>query len=389
MNRKLVCVIYLMLAFSCDFATAAFGGGPAPASDPTAFASVERLLGNGAEVLRAGTSTRTTLKLMDTLRENDTIYTNATTSLILRLGDGSKINIGYSTEFTILASVKNGSVWSSSFHLVVGWVRALVQGDGTGSIFKLKIHTPSATAGVRGTEFSVEHAAGKTTVHVLSGTVYVGPANATNTQLTHAITANRVREIIDGAAGDATSFSLSTFIVAARARGYMKLATSASPTGQTEVPMPAVPAPSPSPSPGPGPSPGPSPAPAPSPSPTPPTPPSPPSPPPPTPPTPFDDTANRAWFCRPTDTRAACVEARTNRTLYATMGCIGVYGEPNQPTSPSWGARDWQYPSLQWGTQPNPRRSYNRYPGQSWYNTADGYNWSCLWATIQWIPTTQ
>src|SRR3989344_9471917 len=90
--------------------------------------SVERVFGDDAKEQRgteagAGLGPLEHLRLTDTLQVNDTVITGAATSVIIRLGDGSKVNIGYASEFVILPEEGKGSALAAGFRPIARWGR--------------------------------------------------------------------------------------------------------------------------------------------------------------------------------------------------------------------------------------------------------------------------
>ena len=113
------------------------------------------------------------------VRAGDTLSTGAQASLALNWLDGTRIRVGPSTVITVLKCQLNKSTQTetSLFKLDVGqiWIRilkVLTQQS------KFEIRTPTATAGVRGTIFSVQVTPdGNTEVSVYEGTVSVQSAS--------------------------------------------------------------------------------------------------------------------------------------------------------------------------------------------------------------------
>lgn len=112
------------------------------------------------------------------VRAGDVVRTAADGAVTLNWVDGSRIRLGPNTELTVLMCQLDRAEQAQSylFKLDAGqvWVRVL---QALSRKSKFEIQTPTATAAVRGTVFSVEvDGAGGTTVSVLKGEVAVAGA---------------------------------------------------------------------------------------------------------------------------------------------------------------------------------------------------------------------
>jgi hypothetical protein len=110
----------------------------------------------------------------------DTIRTGPGSSVDLNWVDGTRIRLASDTTMTVRSCQINQSsgTETSLFDLSIGkiWVRVLKL---LSQKSKFEVHTPTATAGVRGTIFSVQvDGSGKTSVSVDEGAVAVSPARA-------------------------------------------------------------------------------------------------------------------------------------------------------------------------------------------------------------------
>ncbi|HEY8279677.1 MAG TPA: FecR domain-containing protein [Bdellovibrionota bacterium] len=96
----------------------------------------------------------------------------------LRLCDGSGLRVGENSKFYYEgAPAKDESFLTWAFRLVDGSVFGTVVGDGKSERVKLRVRTPTAALGVRGTEFVVESTGeGETSLHTLEGEVLMGSA---------------------------------------------------------------------------------------------------------------------------------------------------------------------------------------------------------------------
>jgi len=109
------------------------------------------------------------------VRAGDLVKTGPDAKVTLNWVDGSRIRLAPATTLKVLKCTLNKSndAKTSLFHLDVGsvWIRLL---EVLGGRSKFEISTPTATAGVRGTVFSVEvNAQGDTQVSVHEGSVAV------------------------------------------------------------------------------------------------------------------------------------------------------------------------------------------------------------------------
>lgn len=148
----------------------------APASTLAAehAADVADLLGRVQAI--AG-ETQRTLRLGDAVFEGERVVTAAGAKAKLLFVDRSVLTIGPSSELRIdrsLYRLGSDPKRESLFELTKGLVRALASRWSLGSNQRFEIRSPSAVAGVRGTEFIVAVGEdGKTEIHVLEGEVDV------------------------------------------------------------------------------------------------------------------------------------------------------------------------------------------------------------------------
>ena len=130
----------------------------------------------------------------------DTLKTGPQSSVDLNWVDGTRIRLAPNTTMTVRSCQINQSsgAETSLFDLGIGkiWVRVLKL---LSQKSKFEVHTPTATAGVRGTIFSVQvDAAGKTSVSVDEGAVAVNPA-ASGTAGASEVKANQALDLATGA----------------------------------------------------------------------------------------------------------------------------------------------------------------------------------------------
>jgi hypothetical protein len=76
------------------------------------------------------------------------------------------------------------------------------------------------------------------------------------------------------------------------------------------------------------------------------------------------------WYCQP------------NRD-YSARGCIGSYGENFNGASLDPRNIAPNSRGLRYGYQQRPRRPYNNVGQQTWFFTADGYDWACLYTAME------
>jgi hypothetical protein len=143
---------------------------------------------SGAATLERGGS-KVALVLLMPIRVRDTIRTAAKSEITITLSDGSKLVLSESSSCTIdQYSMTATARRQGSIGLLGGHLRAIVNTMG-GAVPDFQVHTPNATAAVRGTEFETAYIAGRpcpedrsclryTTVGVLHGVVAV--ANVSN-----------------------------------------------------------------------------------------------------------------------------------------------------------------------------------------------------------------
>jgi len=121
-----------------------------------------------AQVLPAGLSEWRLVAKGDTLSNGDQLHTFRGAKATLAFDDGSKVEIGPNSNFTLDTSATEGV----SVRLTLGSLRSWVE-HMAGRRFE--VHTPTAVCSVRGTEFSVDvDAQGRTGIQMFSGILAVG-----------------------------------------------------------------------------------------------------------------------------------------------------------------------------------------------------------------------
>jgi len=109
-----------------------------------------------AEVQRAGSEAWTPLAAADGLAQGDQVRTSAAARMKILLRDDSVITLGESSQLRLDEQVA-GPAPQSTLELLFGKIRAIATDryGATGARFEVK--TPTAIAGVRGTEFVAQH----------------------------------------------------------------------------------------------------------------------------------------------------------------------------------------------------------------------------------------
>ncbi len=145
---------------------------------------VEKIKGTQAWYNTKSQATKLALKQDQILTVGDTIFTKDATTVRLSLPDGSMIKVGANTVFKITAVAGSTSLWQWTFQLLNGTVRALIKKATSrlGTKSKVRIKTPSGTAGVRGTDYVVSYSdkTREVRVHVNEGSVWLGPNGASS-----------------------------------------------------------------------------------------------------------------------------------------------------------------------------------------------------------------
>lgn len=113
--------------------------------------TVEDLKGTAAAL--SGDSAKRSLKVGDSLKEGDQIQLGADSSVVLSLGDNTQVELDADTRLKIdKLRPKGEEGFLSRLNLLQGTIRASIQKlSASGSTFE--IFTPTAVAGVRGTQF--------------------------------------------------------------------------------------------------------------------------------------------------------------------------------------------------------------------------------------------
>jgi len=116
---------------------------------------VSALEGTG-EVQRAGASEWVGIAPADGLALGDHVRTQANSRMKILLRDDSLLTLGESSQLRLDESVV-GAAPTSSFELLFGTIRAIATERYGAAGAKFEVKTPTAIAGVRGTEFIARH----------------------------------------------------------------------------------------------------------------------------------------------------------------------------------------------------------------------------------------
>ncbi len=152
----------------------AFVSSAAHASGDCEAIAAEKVEG-GAKAL--GLSGERPLEAGGFLAKGEAVETGAGAWVDLRLCDGTGLRVGESSRMSFdeaLSQNEAGFVgWA--FELLRGSMLGVVTGGSKGSEVKLRVRTPTASVGVRGTEFLLEAGDGEeTSLHTMEGEVLLG-----------------------------------------------------------------------------------------------------------------------------------------------------------------------------------------------------------------------
>jgi hypothetical protein len=116
------------------------------------------LLSEGATMLVRGTSYSTPVRPEVPIRSGDRIRTGADGRVQLRFTDGALISLQPDSEFRVASYAFDAARQRGWFELAQGSMRAISGRIGKRDRDDWRLRTPTATVGIRGTEFTVEHA---------------------------------------------------------------------------------------------------------------------------------------------------------------------------------------------------------------------------------------
>lgn len=190
-----------MLAFAFTLAAvsvAAAQGKPGEVFADGTFNAAEVTLSEGETMLIRGVSFSTPVRRDVPIRSGDRIRTGRDGRVLLRFADGAQMSIQGGSEFRVDSYVFDQDRQRSFFELIKGSIRVISGRIGKRDPQDWRLTTPTATIGIRGTEFTVDQTvcpasgctdgqvpglrvaviAGRVAVTNLAGTVEV-PAGAT------------------------------------------------------------------------------------------------------------------------------------------------------------------------------------------------------------------
>lgn len=143
----------------------------------------------------AATRNGTTAKAREAVFWNDTLQTNASGRMRVSLGDGSILSLGSNTQMKVVQH--DAAAQQTTLEMLFGKLRNQVV-KLTQPNAKYEVKTPTAVAGVIGTDFVLIVTADKTTVIVFSGIVQVTPIGAaaiSGTTSTQAVRVNPGQQV--------------------------------------------------------------------------------------------------------------------------------------------------------------------------------------------------
>jgi hypothetical protein len=115
------------------------------------------------------------LSVGDSIEVGETIRTGEDSWVDLRFCDGGAQRVTELSEFTYSDANESMGFLQWSFTLGKGAIRAILNGDG--EQIKYRVKTPTASLGVRGTEFLLEANEEETSLHTLDGKVLFGSSS--------------------------------------------------------------------------------------------------------------------------------------------------------------------------------------------------------------------
>ena len=143
---------------ACVIAATAGLASAQPASDATPADAARVLRSEGATMLVRGMSYSTPVRPEVPIRSGDRIRTGADGRVQLRFTDGALVSLQPDTDFRVESYLFDPARQRGWFELVQGSMRAVSGRIGKRERDDWRLRTPTATIGIRGTEFTVEHA---------------------------------------------------------------------------------------------------------------------------------------------------------------------------------------------------------------------------------------
>jgi hypothetical protein len=156
-TRRLLAAAFAAAAGLACAQSAPTPRGPAATDGPVDAAQVLR--SEGTTMLVRGASYSTPVRADVPIRNGDRIRTGTDGRVQLRFTDGALISIQPGSDFRVEAYAFDASRQRGFFELVQGSMRAVSGSIGKRDRDDWRLRTPTATIGIRGTEFTVDHAA--------------------------------------------------------------------------------------------------------------------------------------------------------------------------------------------------------------------------------------
>lgn len=151
--------------------------GIASAEDECESVLVESIEGEGAQYYLPEESREAhSLEQNQLLEIGTEIQTDSSSTVDLRMCDGTGVRVGVNSNFKILDIVRKDTFYLRGFELIEGSVRAIVNPESDKHHVKFRLKTETASLGVRGTEFFTEFfkSTGETSLYTLDGDVLLG-----------------------------------------------------------------------------------------------------------------------------------------------------------------------------------------------------------------------
>lgn len=138
-------------------------------------AVILRIEGTGNAKIRKSFGTEAVAGANGKIFPGDKVITDDKSTVFLMINDGSVIKVGFSSEFKLESAEFQNRFLSWAFRLVKGSIRAMVEKNPEAEM-RFRVHTPSGTIGVRGTEFvaAYDEAAKTSFLYTLEGLVIYG-----------------------------------------------------------------------------------------------------------------------------------------------------------------------------------------------------------------------
>jgi hypothetical protein len=147
------CLLLASASAIAQSRTATPGGPPPAAGQPDA---AQVLLSEGDTMLVRGSSFSTPVRSDVPIRSGDRIRTGPDGRVQLRFADGALMSIAPGSDFRVEAYAFDAQRQRSFFELMQGSVRAVSGRIGKRDPDDFRLRTPTATIGIRGTEFTVD-----------------------------------------------------------------------------------------------------------------------------------------------------------------------------------------------------------------------------------------